>query len=330
MSQVLSNDWSNATVRVFRKAFDIRRGETLRASLMLIYIFLVVSCLLMIKPVCNALFLSHYGASKLPLAFILVAISAASVVGIYSKLLKKNKLFRLAMNSIRFSVASLLLFWIFIYFQIGKGIVLYLFYIWVSIFAVIITSQFWLLANLVFNAREAKRLFGFIGSGAIAGGLFGGYLTNFLAPFIGSEQLLLICAGLLSLCFPIMKQIWRENLRNDKRFPANKPVSLPNSDKTEHPLKLIQQSRHLLLMAGLVGIGVLVAKLVEFQFSAIASDKIGDDDQLAAFFGFWLSNMNLASLIIQLFITRRVVGVFGVGTALFFFLPASCLAPSAF
>lgn len=324
MSQVLSNDWSNATVRVFRKAFDIRRGETLRASLMLIYIFLVVSCLLMIKPVCNALFLSHYGASKLPLAFILVAISAASVVGIYSKLLKKNKLFRLAMNSIRFSVASLLLFWIFIYFQIGKGIVLYLFYIWVSIFAVIITSQFWLLANLVFNAREAKRLFGFIGSGAIAGGLFGGYLTNFLAPFIGSEQLLLICAGLLSLCFPIMKQIWRENLRNDKRFPANKPVSLPNSDKTEHPLKLIQQSRHLLLMAGLVGIGVLVAKLVEFQFSAIASDKIGDDDQLAAFFGFWLSNMNLASLIIQLFITRRVVGVFGVGTALFF-LPAGIL-----
>jgi hypothetical protein len=47
-----------------------------------------------------------------------------------------------------------------------------------------------------FDAREAKRLFGFIGPGAIAGSIFGGYLTSLLAPYIGSENLLFVCAAL--------------------------------------------------------------------------------------------------------------------------------------
>lgn len=75
-------------------------------------------------------------------------------------------------------------------FNLAEGWILYIFYVLVAIFAVISSSQFWIFANLIFNAREAKRLFGLIGAGAIAGGIFGGYLTNFLAPIIRSENLI--------------------------------------------------------------------------------------------------------------------------------------------
>ena len=67
---------------------------------------------------------------------------------------------------------------------------------------------------------------------------------------------------------------------------------------------------------------VIVAKLVDYQFNAIASYHIYDPDELTAFFGFWFSTFNLISLVIQLFVTRKIVGVFGVGTSLFF-LPAA-------
>ncbi|MDP3441677.1 MAG: hypothetical protein Q8T08_02355, partial [Ignavibacteria bacterium] len=161
----------------------------------------------------------------------------------------------------------------------------------------------------------AKRLFGFIGAGAIAGGIFGGYLTSILAPTLGSHNLLFVSAFVLYFCIPITKTIWRDNITGNNN-PFNKPGKAKKIE--ESAFKLIRKSKHLTYLAGIVGVSVIVAKLVDYQFNAIASLEISDPDELTAFFGFWFSNFNLISLFIQLFITRRVVGVFGVGTSLFF------------
>ena len=305
-----------------RRFFHIRRGEEVRASLMLCYIFLIVASLMIVKPVCQALFLSELGALKLPYAYILVAFSAVAVSSLYSRMLKKISLNRLITRTLQIAILSLFIFWILLRTQYVEGWVLYVFYIWVAIFAVISVSQFWILANVLFNAREAKRLFGFIGSGAIAGGIIGGYLTNFLAPVLGSEQLIFICIGFLSLCIPLARRLWAECLQSKPLVPDHahgKPL-----EEEEHPIRKIIKSRHLALLAGIMGVSVLVAKLVDYQFSAVAAAKILEEDQLTAFFGFWLSNLNIASLLIQLFMTRHVVGVFGVGTSLFF-LPVGIL-----
>ena len=52
--------------------------------------------------------------------------------------------------------------------------------------------------------------------------------------------------------------------------------------------------------------------------------SIPDEDELTAFFGFWFSSFSILSLLIQLFLTRKVVGVFGVGISLYI-LPAGIL-----
>ncbi|MBP8087109.1 MAG: HEAT repeat domain-containing protein, partial [Saprospiraceae bacterium] len=82
---------------------------------------------------------------------------------------------------------------------------------------------------------------------------------------------------------------------------------------------LIRNSKHLTYLALIVGIGVVVNKLIEFQFSSIASARIHDPEKLTAFFGFWFSTANVVSLGIQLLITQRVVGLIGVGRSLFIF-----------
>ena len=51
-------------------------------------------------------------------------------------------------------------------------------YIWVGVFSVLAPSQVWTLANYVMTTREAKRSFGFIGSGAILGWIVGGFATR--------------------------------------------------------------------------------------------------------------------------------------------------------
>jgi AAA family ATP:ADP antiporter len=304
-----------------KKAFDIRRGEGKRALLMWFDIFLIISSLLIIKPVCFSLFLLKFGVSQLPYVFILVAIFAAVMASYYSRLVKKVNFEKVVEKSLQFSIISLLFFRFLFYFETLEVIAFYLFYVWAAIFAVLITSQFWSLGNLLFNAREAKRLFGFIGSGAITGGIFGGYFTNLLAPVLGTENMLIVCMLFLTLCVFITKWIFKSG--NRRLFPLE-PVKVYESS----PIKLLAGSRHLLLLAGIVGISVIAARLVEYQYSDIASKQIPDEDQLTAFFGFWLSNLSIISLGIQLFLTRRVVGVFGVGASLFI-LPVGILIGTA-
>jgi len=189
---------------------------------------------------------------------------------------------------------------------------LYFYYVWVAIYAVLATSQFWVLANLVYNIREAKRLFGFIGAGAISGGILGGYLTNLLAPTIGNDNLMIIAAVIMFGCIPLLHVIWRKRVKNLGVFRRQQRTYASN----ESSFKLILDSKHLTYIAGIIGVGVVVAKLVDFQFSDMASKAIQDSDDLASFFGFWFSTFNVTSLAIQLFLTRRVVGVWGVASTL--------------
>jgi len=297
------------------KTFDVREGEIARTLFMTIYIFLIISSLLIVKPVATSLFLSNFGVEQLPYAFILVALAAAVISSLYAQALKTVLLKKIITRTLFLSIIALVVFWALIKFNILEGWALYLFYIWMAIFGVLSASQFWILANIIFNAREAKRLFSFIGAGAIAGGIFGGYLTTLLVPVLSSENLLLVSVLFLLLCVPLVNSVWNNNVKATQTKFQQKKRTI---NFGEHPIALISRSRHLTLLAGIVGVSVIASKLVDYQFNAIASAEIQDGDQLTAFFGFWFSTLNIISLLIQIFLTRRIVGVFGVGTSLLF------------
>ncbi|MFC2169997.1 Npt1/Npt2 family nucleotide transporter [Acidobacteriota bacterium] len=309
---------------LYRKLFDIREGEGIIALLMFSTIFLLIASLMILKPVRNSLFLVKIGVEKLPFVFVLVALAAAVVASVYSKYSEKVQLNLLFLISILISIASLLVFWFL--FQIGyQGAWLfYTFYAWVAIFSVIVGAQFWLLANFIFNAREAKRLFGFIGAGAISGGIFGGYITSLFAPKLKTENMIFFCIGFLLICSILIKIIWKKNTHYKSRARVFKKMQKSSFETTENPVKLILSSRHLVYLASIIGISVTVANLAEYQFSAVASRIISNEDQLTAFFGFWMSNLNIVSLAIQLLLTSRIMKYLGVTTSLFF-LPLGLL-----
>ena len=73
-----------------------------------------------------------------------------------------------------------------------------------QIYAILLISQFWTLANIIFDPRQAKRLFGFIGAGSSLGGFVGGSLPAFFAKELGSRHLLLISAMVLVGCILVV------------------------------------------------------------------------------------------------------------------------------
>ncbi|SHJ41600.1 ATP:ADP antiporter, AAA family [Arenibacter nanhaiticus] len=309
---------------VLTRLFDIREGEYKVSLWMQAYIFIIIATLLIIKPTVNALFLSELGVENLPFAFLWVALTAVISSYFYSKALRKFALNKIIETTLMVSIVLLLGLGVFLQLGARTNWVLYFFYVWVAIYAVLSASQFWVLANLVFNIREAKRLFGFIGSGAILGGIFGGYLTSLLAPIIGVENVIFVAAGLLMLTLPLLRNTWRNRVKKLNDFKQKKRSISPE----ERPIALIKKSKHLSYLAGIVGVSVLVAKLVDYLFSDFASSAIPDPDDLTSFFAFWFSTFNVLSLGIQLFFTQRVVGVFGVGFSLVL-LPLGILISSS-
>ncbi len=320
MLEALLSKWREFHLRIF----DIREGEFRRVWQMQLTIFLIIQSLWIIKPVVNAQFLSRVGIEKLPLVFLLVALTALVVASAYSRWLNRIPLGILMTRTHLISIVCLLTFAILLRLNLFKDWMSYLIYIGVALFGLITTSQFWLLGNMVFSPLEAKRLFGFIGAGAIAGGIIGGYVTSLLASVSGSINLLFYTAGLLIISMVVNRNIWMRFVPEFNRsFQIRQTRTLH-----EYPLRLIRNSKHLTYLALIMGIGVVVAKLVEFQYSAIASSQIRDPDQLTAFFGFWFSTSNIVSLGIQLIVTRKAVEFLGVGRSLFV-LPGALFAGAA-
>ena len=308
--------------------FGIQPGERRRAWLMFAIIYLVIAALTIVKPVRNSLFLHEYGADQLPYAFLLVALVSSVVAFQYSRLTRKFNLHTLIQGTLLLSVLLFLLFWYLLNHANGIHWITYVLYVWVAIFGLISTTQFWLLANYVFFTRQAKRLFGFLGAGAIGGGITGGYLTRFLAEAIGTRNMLFFCVAFLLIASILVREVWTRSEREiQERLKARNRQEKQQLNQKIAPFKRILQSRHLTFIAALVGVGVLVANLVDFQFSAISVASIHDEDQLTAFFGFWLSNLSILSLLVQLILTNRLIARFGVGASLYL-LPAGILLGS--
>ncbi|WP_117884125.1 MFS transporter [Aureibaculum luteum] len=305
------------------RVFDIKESELHKTLLLQLNIFLIITALLIVKPTINSIFLSELTSSALPLGYVLTAIVAMIGSFFYNKALEKYALNTIIQSTIIGSVISLIIFGVIFNFKTNHGILLYIPYVWVAIFGLLTASQFWILANLVYNVREAKRVFGFIGAGAIAGGIFGGYLTSVLTNIINTESLLFVAALLLIFCIPITKYIWKNEIEKLNNFQ----ISIRSDFKEKSPLKLIKQSKLLSLIAIVIGISVFVAKLVDYQYSDYASRLIENQEDLTSFFGFWFSTLSVISLVIQLFATKRLVGVFGVGNSLLW-LPSGILVGS--
>lgn len=211
--------------------------------------------------------------------------------------------------------------------------------------------QVWTLANLIYDAREAKRLFGFIGSGGILGSIFGGYATRKLAPVVGTENLVPAIAVCLLLSALVVHLVWRRNRERAaflkaqhtsnvadtaEEVLADGEVSAVIRDATaEAPPRtlwesaaVVGRSRYLRLIAALVALSAMATTVAYVQFSVIAKMHIRETDDLTAFFGGMYEGLSWAAFALQFLLTGRVLERWGLGLTIFI-LPLSLLCGSA-
>ena len=278
--------------------------------LMFLYSIILLITLYLLKPVRDSLFIFEIGAEQLPWVFIATAVLVAPVSRLYSRFSQNTSIFKLVVIITLILVSNLFLIWFFI--DENSVFLFYGFYIWVSIFGVLITSQFWLLANSLFDAIESRRIFSILSLGTISGAIIGGEVTNLLTSRFNATpgSLILLAATLLLLSLFVLKEIAKgsefspfcSDQDNPNRFPAVK-----EEKQFDSPLKEILKSKHLLTIAGIVGITVFVTTMVDFQFKTYAEKAFTNEQSLTAFFGSFYGKISIIAFLFQLIIGNTFV-----------------------
>jgi len=284
---------------------SLRPGEGTRTFLVTVYLFLVIASSIAVKAVRDGLFLDRFGALKLPYVIIGIALGIGVFVAGYIRLARRVPPTALVSGSLLLFASNLLLFW-----WLGRRDWEWLppvVYVWAGMYSAIAPAQVWTLANDVFTTREAKRTFGLVGSGGIAGAIFGGGAVAQLAVAVGTVGLIGLLAGLLVVIAGVVALVGRYRLPSDGRideFPA--PRHLRDS------FRVIRASPHLRRIAGLVFVTAMATTLADWQFKAVAARNLSGDE-LTAFFGGFYGSVGFVSFVVQFVLTSALLRRLGLG-----------------
>ncbi len=292
------------------RVLGLTDGEWARAWPLFTYLFLTTAGMVASKATRDALFLDRFSATDLPYVDIAIAVLVGVAVALYLRAHRWLSMRALQTGTLLVFAATSLVFWWLSLTAKDGGALFIAIYLWVGIYGALAPTQVWTLANFVLTTREAKRAFGFIGSGAILGWIVGGFATRLTASALGTETVLLWLAASLVASVWLVRIAWRRASVGPVE-PTTSPPGLRES------LAQIAASPYLRSIAWVIGLASFATTIAGWQFKAIAKAEIPDTDQLAAFFGSFNMLAGAASLVLQLVLTGRVLRTAGVGVALF-------------
>lgn len=285
------------------RTLQLEDDELRRALLLGGLLFALTSSYTLVKTARDALFLSSLPATLLPWVFMGVGVLSVVASALFTaRTGDRSATANLAVGSLVTAVLLAGFAWLL---RLGLEWMPVAFYLWVNLYGLILVAQFWIFTTAVSNPREARRIFGLIGTGGVVGGLVGGLLAGPLARTFGLSGVLVAGAVLTALLG------WGTLAASRRRAVA------AVADETEgegegagsRPFR-IPYLRWLALAALC---SVVVSGLLEFAFKLDLQQRYDSRAGLATFLGWFYTVVNLASLLVQVFMTRWALQVLGAG-----------------
>lgn len=292
------------------RLLDLRPGEGRLAALMALHYYLLLLFYYLLKPARDSLFLVEVEPSQLPLAYMATALVAAPVTAAYARAGMRRRLDRLLSMTTGFLCLSLAALWWLA--RLPHHWVYFLLYVWVGVAGGLTTSQFWLLANGIYDAGEAKRIFPILSIGGIAGAFTGGEVTSFLidAWNLETRDLLLVSVGVMAAAGLAAHAAWRQGggiLEPTAGLGGGDAVGSGKGGI----IRAILRSRHLTLTVGIIALTVMTASFVDYIFKSVSVQAFTSGEELTAFLGRFYGRMSLLSLAVQILLATRLLRWFG-------------------
>ncbi|HXW05754.1 MAG TPA: Npt1/Npt2 family nucleotide transporter [Vicinamibacterales bacterium] len=293
---------------------EMRREETTTAMFMFAYSYLAMTAYNIIQPLTRSMLISSLGAVNVPWVIFGSGLFIGFLMLGYTRLVSVLPR-RWALPITQAGMAAAMLgFWAL--FRTGGEWVSVAFYVWGLLLGILLISQFWTLANGIYDPRQAKRLFGFIGGGVTLGGMTGAGLTAAIIETVGANTLLLWSAFTLLACAVIVSIILSREGRAAPSAAAG--VEEERGVSLSRAFGLLRQSRQIQLIAVVIGFGSLGAALIDQQLNMAAEvfKGAGQEDAIGAFLAQVRFALSAAAFVIQVWITPRIHRYLGIGFAL--------------
>ncbi len=295
-----------------RRFFDIRPGEGLPVLLSFTYIGVVIAAYVLAKAIRNGLFIQAYGPYALRYVVAASPVVLSLFVPAYAMLTARLGARRMTIGTLLFFSLNVLLLW-YAFSRHPTARLTAVFYVWVNCFGVIAPVHAWSYASSLFDTRQAKRLFGLIGSGASLGAIVGGFLASALVdPLGGSINLLLVVTLLIALAAAVVAVAnTRIQRRGTMRMAA---VTAPRALET---VRAILASPYLRLITAVVCLTAIVTQWTGLQLSLVTSRYFHNDaTALTRFNGSFTLALGTVSFMVQLFATSQALRRFGLAVTI--------------
>ena len=291
---------------------SIEQRELRTATLMLAHSFAMGLTTVFFETAASALFLSHFESSALPWVYLAAAATSAVTGIVYTNLLGRVAFRRLMLGTLGFLALTTLALRAGLWLTPAGGL-LFAVLVWYRVISILTDLEYWAVAARLYDVRQAKRLYPFIGSGEVAARIAGAFSVPIFLGYMGVENLLLLSAAATAACMGLLGLALRG--KNVDSVPESKSKEANKWGLLE-PLRAVTRTRYLRLLVSIAFFAVLGKYFVDFAFLAEMRGRFTEVKELASAFAIFSGVSQSLSLLTRFFVAGRVLNRYGVKAGL--------------
>lgn len=295
---------------------------------MFLYFFLIITTFWILKPTKKSLFITYYRESGIDIfgwhlstsqgeliAKVANMVVAFVAVVVFTALVRKLQREKLTFVFVAFFLVTLGLYSAAIGWRTDW--VVWSFYLYGDLYSTIMVATFFAFLNDSFAPATAKRLYGFIVFGGVAGGTVGSIFLSTFIDAISDASWMWICAG-MQLVIGVLAAVAGRLVTPHAVPDPTKNDPPPTSSQKNAAIEgayLVFRSPYLLAIVAIVGLYEIVSTTLDFQFTSTVVELVPEariDNHFATVYMI----TNIATLVVQLVIATVVLNFFRLRVAL--------------
>jgi AAA family ATP:ADP antiporter len=284
--------------------FAARKGERRDVLAAFLTLFALIASHSLLETARDALFLAKVPATRLPWVFLAIAALSLGTVKLDARL-TGGKSPKSVLSAVTLSAAAVTLGFFALHRRLGTTGV-YALYVWSGLLTTLLLVHFWDLVGARFTITQAKRLYGFIGAGGVAGAIAGSGAASVLSHFLSPQKLVLVAAlgfavaGFLPLLFA------------EQGASPRDAASPPLLAESFHVVARDPYARQLVTALFIATVCLTVS---DFVFKSTIAELV-PRAQLGTFLGSVYFGINILSLLAQLWFVTWILRRLSLGAAL--------------
>jgi len=296
-----------------RSQTDVEPEEVVPLTWAFLYFFCLLCAYYILRPVRDEMAIEG-GVQHLPWMMTGTFVTLLAVTPIFGYLSAHVPRYRLLLSAYAFFGANLIGFFFLMTNQVAPHWIARGFFVWLSVFNLFVVSIFWSFMADLFTPAQGARIFGVIAAGGSIGAMVGPVLAAGLTYLLPVPSLMLLSTGFLAACGFCIRRLDAWSMQQPSRRPDRRGE--PIGGGMWAGIRLAFQSPYLLGICLYLFCLTTTATFLYLEQTKLVSEQITSPEERTRLFATIDLAVNVMTFFTQFFLTSKMIGRFGLASAL--------------